>query len=147
MKSATLDSNSNSQGYFPPFLLIEYSKETGKAKSGTSFKPLLEEGLNEYQYIAYIDPVNGYPFALLRNLIAAISFAMKPEKKVLKFISIRDKLAKEPSKLELKESLYFETAISKLNAIEFTSWLTNTDGKGEVEEWRIDLKQTMDRAL
>jgi len=94
-------------------------------------------------YIIYLDPTNGYPSMIIKNLIGAIGINMKEESKTLKFISLRDKIAKDSDNVQLKDSLYFETTINRLKDLEFNTWMTNSEGS----DWHIDLKQVMDRTL
>lgn len=139
-------SNETNQGFISPFILLEFNESTKQAIICPSFKPLLDdrkEGI--IHYIAYIDPTNGYPSVILKNIIGAIGLNVKEEKKQVRFISLRDKIAKETTKIELKDSLYFEIAIDKLPNIECDTWLL--DEKAKPQEWNIDLKQVMDREL
>ena len=85
--------NEKRQGFFPLFALIEYTESTKQAKLCESFKPLLEESKEGItHYIVYIDPTNGYPSVILKNIIGAIAMNLKEDKKQLRFISIRDKI-------------------------------------------------------
>lgn len=139
-------SNETKQGFISPFTLLEFNETTKQATVCPSFKPLLDdnkEGITHY--IAYIDPTNGYPSVVLKNIIGAIGMNIKEEKKQVRFISLRDKIAKETTRVELKDSLYFEIPIDKLPSIECDTWLL--DEKAKPQEWNIDLKQVMDREL
>lgn len=140
-------SNAKNKGFLPPFILVEYSQSTKKASLAQSFKSLLEDKKPDIlQYILYIDPANGYPNSILKNFIGAISANLKENSKTeLKFISLRDKIPKEAEKLDLVDSLYFETTISKLPKLEFDTWIMKDPST--FMEWNIDLKQIMDRGL
>jgi hypothetical protein len=139
-------SNEERQGFVQSFILLEYNEATKQVTTCTSFKPLLEESEEGViHYIAYIDPSNGYPSVVLKNIIGAIGMNIKEEKKQVRFIPIRDKLAKEGTKVELKDSLYFEISIDKLSSIDCDTWIL--DEKSKPQEWNIDLKQVMDREL
>jgi hypothetical protein len=138
--------NEERQGFVQSFVLLSYDEGIKQATACTSFKPLLEDNKEGMiHYIAYIDPTNGYPSVVLKNIIGAIGMNIKEEKKQVRFISIRDKLAKEGTKVELKDSLYFEISIEKLSNIDCDTWIL--DEKSKPQEWNIDLKQVMDREL
>ena len=138
--------NEEKQGFVQPFILLSYDEGTKQATTSTSFKSLLEDSKEDVvHYIAYIDPSNGYPSVVLKNIIGAIGMNIKEEKKQVRFISIRDKLAKGVAKVELKDSLYFEVSIEKLSNVDCDTWIL--DEKSKPQEWNIDLKQVMDRKL
>ena len=143
---AVKSANETRKGFISPFLLIEYNKGTKEAKLCASFKPILNEPAPEIQYyVVHLDPTNGYPSAVVKNLLGAIALGIKEGKRNLAFVSIRDKIPKGCEKVELKDSLYYETAVEKMEKLEYDTWMTEKEGK--MREWNIDLKQVMDRNL
>lgn len=138
--------NEEREGFVPAFILLEYNEASKQAAVCPSFKPLIEDGKEGViHYIVYIDPSNGYPSVILKNMIGAIGMSIKEEKKQVRFISVRDKVAKECAKVEFKDSLYFEIAVDRLPVLNCDTWLL--DEKAKPQEWNIDLKQVMDREL
>ena len=141
-------SNVQNCGCIPPFTLIEVNTTTKEVKACPTFKPLLDEAKPDIvYYVVYVDPTNGYPSAVLKNFIGAVAYNVKEGKKDLRFISLRDKIPKECEKIELKDSLYFETTVSKLSSIECDTWILKPGTDKLLQEWDIDLKQVMDRKL
>lgn len=141
--------SSYTEGYISSFILLEYSESTKQATICSSFQPLFEEFEGNkpdvIHYIAYVDPTNQYPSVILKNIIGAIGMNLKKDKKQIRFISIRDKISKESTKVEFKDSLYFEISVEKPSKLEYDTWML--DEKSQPQQWNIDLKQVMDREL
>jgi len=142
------EANEKNKGYMNPFWLVEYSKTTKETTCCSSFKDLFSEVENKQFFIIYLDPSKGYPTAILKNFIGAIGVFLEDAKKdkiPLSFISIRDKIPKECQKVEIKDSLYFELTIDKIQKLDWETWIMKD--KDSENEWSIDLKQVMDRHM
>ncbi len=146
VQKAIKAANAERKGFLQPFILVEYNKEKKQAQLCASLKPLLQTDIAGVQhYVVHLDPTSGYPASIVKNLLGAVALGMSEKKKTIAFISLRDKVPKECTRVEFKDSLYYETTVEKTEKLEWDTWLMKD--KTTMQEWNIDLKQVMDRKV
>jgi hypothetical protein len=137
------------QGFVPHFWLVLYDQSNKTATLCDSCGKLFETLPEHVQrFVVYVDPSNGYPSAFAKNFLGAVALTLPRvhmDKLQLSFVSIRDKIPKEADHVELKDSLYFELVVGKLDKVEWDTWILKDPTR--LAEWTIDLKQVMDRKV